>query len=221
MVLPYINMHPPWVYTCSPSWTPFPAPSPIPSLWVILSSVFKWTCVLLITSTPTIWKIIAHVYMHLGFQLSATAFSTHCWPSAFMVADWEDHVNLQLGNLHLCPLPGRARVVGAKRQKAVCVVYVLLFRCTVVPGFASPWTVAHQDPLSTGFPRQEYWTALSFPSPWNLLNPGIKPGSPALADVFLIFLLLSHQGSPFVTSVIYDCFQTLILLNSSGSGLEK
>ena len=138
-----------------------------------------------------------------------------------MVADWEDHVSFQLGNLHLCPLPGRARVVGTKRQKAVCVVYALLFRCTVVPGFASLWTVAHQDPLSMGFPRQEYWTALSFPSPWNLLNPGIKPGSPALADVFLIFLLLSHQGSPFVTSVIYDCFQTLILLNSSGSGLEK
>ena len=28
LVLPYINMHPPWVYTCSPSWTPFPSPSP-------------------------------------------------------------------------------------------------------------------------------------------------------------------------------------------------
>ena len=28
LVLPYINMHPPWVYTCSPSWTPLPPPSP-------------------------------------------------------------------------------------------------------------------------------------------------------------------------------------------------
>ena len=28
LVLPYINMHPPWVYTCSPSWTPLPTPSP-------------------------------------------------------------------------------------------------------------------------------------------------------------------------------------------------
>ena len=28
LVLPYINMNPPWVYTCSPSWTPLPPPSP-------------------------------------------------------------------------------------------------------------------------------------------------------------------------------------------------
>ena len=28
LVLPYINMHPPWVYTCSQSWTPLPTPSP-------------------------------------------------------------------------------------------------------------------------------------------------------------------------------------------------
>ena len=55
----------------------------------------------------------------------------------------------------------------------------------VVPDFfATPWTVAHQDPLSMGFPRQEYWSGLTFPSPGDLLNPGIKPASPALADGF-------------------------------------
>ena len=31
--------------------------------------------------------------------------------------------------------------------------------------FATPWTVAHQDLLSMGFPRQEYWSGLPFPSP--------------------------------------------------------
>ena len=31
-----------------------------------------------------------------------------------------------------------------------------------------------------GFPRQEYWSGLPFPSPGDLPNPGIKPGSPAL-----------------------------------------
>ena len=31
--------------------------------------------------------------------------------------------------------------------------------------FATPWTVAHQAPLSMGFSRQEYWNELSFPSP--------------------------------------------------------
>ena len=40
--------------------------------------------------------------------------------------------------------------------------------------------VAPQVPLSIGFSRQEYWSGLSFPSPGDLPNPGIKPGSPAL-----------------------------------------
>ena len=45
---------------------------------------------------------------------------------------------------------------------------------------AIPWTVAHQASLSMGFPRQEYWSGLPFPSPADLPHPGIKPGSPAL-----------------------------------------
>ena len=46
--------------------------------------------------------------------------------------------------------------------------------------FATPWAVACQAPLSMGFSRQEYWSGLSFPSPGDLPNPGIKPGCPAL-----------------------------------------
>ena len=46
--------------------------------------------------------------------------------------------------------------------------------------FATPWTIAHQAPLSMGFSRQEYWSGLSFPSPGDLPNPGIEHGSPAL-----------------------------------------
>ena len=52
--------------------------------------------------------------------------------------------------------------------------------------FTTPWTVAGQAPLSIGFPRQEYWHGLPFPSPGDLPNPGIEPGSPALqADSLL------------------------------------
>ena len=40
--------------------------------------------------------------------------------------------------------------------------------------------VAYQAPLSMGFSRQEYWSELPFPSPGDLPDPGIKPGSPAL-----------------------------------------
>ena len=46
--------------------------------------------------------------------------------------------------------------------------------------FATPWTVAYQASLSMGFSRQEYWSGLPFPSPGDLPNPGIEPGSPAL-----------------------------------------
>ena len=50
------------------------------------------------------------------------------------------------------------------------------------------WSIAPQTPLSVGFSRQEYWSALSWPPPGDLPNPGIKPASlmsPALASGFL------------------------------------
>ena len=44
----------------------------------------------------------------------------------------------------------------------------------------TPWTVAYQAPLSMGVSRQEYWSGLPLPSPGDLPDPGIEPGSPAL-----------------------------------------
>ena len=44
----------------------------------------------------------------------------------------------------------------------------------------TPWTVAHQAPLSMGFFRPEYWSGMLFPVPVDLLNPRIKPWSPVL-----------------------------------------
>ena len=59
--------------------------------------------------------------------------------------------------------------------------------------YATPWTVAHQAPLSMRFPRQEYWSELPFPSP-DLPNSGIEP------QCFLHWQVgsspLSHPGSP-------------------------
>ena len=48
------------------------------------------------------------------------------------------------------------------------------------PTVCNPWSVIHEAPLSMGFPSQEYWSGLPFPSARNLPNPGIEPGSPAL-----------------------------------------
>ena len=49
---------------------------------------------------------------------------------------------------------------------------------------AAPWTVAYQVPLFMIFFRQEYWSGLTFPSPGDLLDPGIEPVSPAMASRF-------------------------------------
>ena len=64
--------------------------------------------------------------------------------------------------------------------------------------FATPWTVAHQAPLSMGFSRQEYWSGLPCPPPGDLPNPGIESESliaPALTGGF------------FTTSTIWEAQQ--------------
>ena len=82
--------------------------------------------------------------------------------------------------------------VGEAVQNPVWIVCVcmpesyMLSHFSRVRLFATPWTVAHQAPLSMKFSRQEYWSGLSFPSPGDLPDPGIKPRSPALeADSLL------------------------------------
>ena len=71
----------------------------------------------------------------------------------------------------------------------MCCVCVL----SCVQLFATPWTVARQTLLSMGFPRQEYWSGLPFPSPEDLPDPWIKPASPASA--YNGSLPLNHLGS--------------------------
>ena len=60
----------------------------------------------------------------------------------------------------------------------VYILYIytlLLLGCSVVSNsFVTPWTVGHQAPLSMRFPRQESWSGLPFPSPGDLLDPGIE-----------------------------------------------
>ena len=80
--------------------------------------------------------------------------------------------------------------------------------------FATPWTVALQAPLSMGFPRQEYWSGLPFPSPGDLPDPETEPMSPALAGGFFT---TEPPGKPillvdvlkFVNCVGYN-FETLV-----------
>ena len=61
-----------------------------------------------------------------------------------------------------------------------CFIKVKVKLLNHVQLFATPWTVAHQAPLSVGFSRQEHWSGLPFPSPGDLPDPRIEPRSPAL-----------------------------------------
>ena len=77
-------------------------------------------------------------------------------------------------------------------QHGNVVVVVELLSCVRL--FATPWTVACQTPLSMGFPRQEYWSGLPFPSPGDLPNPHLLHWQ-------VDSLPLSHQGNKQVEMV--------------------
>ena len=67
--------------------------------------------------------------------------------------------------------------------------------------FVTPWTVAHQAPLSMELSRQEYWSVYPFPSPGDLPNTEIEPGSPALqADSTVWATREAHAWSLLLSS---------------------
>ena len=75
-----------------------------------------------------------------------------------------------------------------------------MLNSSVVSNSLQPHGSPDQAPLSMGFPRQEYWNGLSFPSPGDLPDAGIEPATfvaPALAGGFFpisatSFLLVCH-----------------------------
>ena len=76
---------------------------------------------------------------------------------------------------------------GKKERKRLSLSRVQLF--------VIPQIIAHKAPLTKGFPRQKYWSGLSFPPPGDLPYPGTEPTSPVLqADS----LPLSHLGNPSI-----------------------
>ena len=99
---------------------------------------------------------------------------------------------------------------------------LLLFNHSHVWLFATPWTIAHQAPLSMEFSIQEYWSGLPCFPPGDLPNPGIEttpPASPALAGRFFIHWAISSVQSLsrvrlFATPWIAACQASLSITNS-------
>ena len=82
--------------------------------------------------------------------------------------------------------------------RSLCLRHSQSLSCVWV--FATPWTVAQQAPLSMGFFRQEHWSVLPFPFPWDLPNLGIKPESSTLAGGFFT-TQLGRSANP-----LYPCW---------------
>ena len=70
--------------------------------------------------------------------------------------------------------------------------------------FVTPWTIAHQAPLSMGFSRQEYWSGLPCPPLGDLSDPGIKPTS-LMSPVLTVGF--------FTTSSTWEALYGLLIFN--------
>ena len=87
---------------------------------------------------------------------------------------------------HVWPIPSDVSIM--KRRTIICLISPLspwkgkrkVKSLSHVQLFATPWTATYQAPLSMGLSRQGYWSGLPFPSPEDLPDPGIEPGSPTL-----------------------------------------
>ena len=119
---------------------------------------------------------------HAVIYLPSRSFECYV-PGTFTVRKYRDKHGTREGN--------------GKVMKKRSLLYILghAWRCVLVsvtpsrPACAIPWTVAHQA-LPMGFSRQECWSELPLPSPGDLPDPGIEPGSPILqADSYR----LSHR----------------------------
>ena len=101
------------------------------------------------------------------------------------------------------PTPPRARILTIKRGMKRASL-------SAMSGlFATPWTVAYQDPLSLGFSRQECWSGLPCPPPGDLPDPEIKLTSlksPALQEDSLP---LSYPRSPQRGIGLLNCYKTM------------
>ena len=121
-----------------------------------------------------------------GHQRGCSIYVSSRFPGINDTLAWKPHFEKHSCSTapSACPLAGRPSVPGvpcAQSLSRVCL-------------FVTPWTVAHQAPLSLGFPMQEYWSGLPFPSPGDLPNPGIEPASPVCPALVGRFFTAAPSG---------------------------
>ena len=136
-------------------------------------------------STPKMWFIkfsSLGTFQKHSYEISIEMKSVRTlWPSS------------SISRIHPTDVLTHLLITGGARRFTAALLIVAkgwkLSKCLLFGGglvakscltLATPWTVAHQAPLSMGFPRQAYQSGLPFPSPGELPDSGIKPRSPAL-----------------------------------------
>ena len=109
--------------------------------------------------------------------------------------------------------------MGRIERVAFMCTHLLWFISSVVSdSFVTPWTVVCQASLSMGFPRQEYWSGLPFPSPEDLPDPWIEPVSPTLEGRFFI---IESPGKPiYITTCKTENWWEAAIYLSQGSELD-
>ena len=136
-------------------------------------------------------SILIHNLLIYEFSMSMNYMAGHCNTVLHRV-DLADprKVSLTQWDLsHWIVQPGNTPIMSVQFR------FLSLMVLDRVWLFATPWTVVPQAPLSMGFSRKQYRSALPFPSPGDLPHPGIQPASPAWqADS----LPLSHLGSLYI-----------------------
>ena len=74
--------------------------------------------------------------------------------------------------------------------------------CSVMSNSVTPWTIAHQAPLSIEFSNQEYWNVFPFLCPGDLPNPGIKPAASMSSALAGRFFTTEPPGKPSTTVLL-------------------
>jgi len=124
------------------------------------------------------------------YSFTHASLSAYCLP--FPVLGSEDTIARQTLSMALESTSGVKKTLkrasdkrdGCHNRGRVGLSIVCVLSCSLMSNSATSWTVTHQASLSTGFPKQQYWSGLLVPPPRDLSNPGIKPTAPALAGGF-------------------------------------
>ena len=138
-----------------------------------------------------------------SFRFSVPSYGK-TWMNFLANPNLNEYVSTLVCNDHI-PRPYHLILSASAFICSLFVLFAPTLSCVWL--FVTPWTVAHQTPLSMGFPRQEYWSGLLFPPPGDLPDPRIKPTLFCISCTGRqVFYQVNHQWSPILFSTRSQIF---------------